>query len=74
MESLLENKLLLYSLASSTAVIFALALGIIPDIALQFEIVDFPSDVSSPNYKKKLLLLYLYKKKKMFFFYSFEQS
>ncbi|XP_014218606.1 manganese-transporting ATPase 13A1 [Copidosoma floridanum] len=44
MESLLENKLLLYCLAGSTAVIFALALGVVPDIALQFEIVDFPSD------------------------------
>ncbi|XP_058803201.1 endoplasmic reticulum transmembrane helix translocase [Phymastichus coffea] len=44
MESLWENKLLLYSLASSTAAIFALALGIVPDIAQQFEIVDFPSD------------------------------
>ncbi|XP_011498856.1 PREDICTED: manganese-transporting ATPase 13A1 [Ceratosolen solmsi marchali] len=44
MEGLLENKLLLYSLLSSTAAIFALALGVIPDIALQFEIVDFPVD------------------------------
>lgn len=47
MEGLVENKLLLYSLLSSTGAIFALALGIIPDIALQFEIVDFPSDVST---------------------------
>lgn len=46
MESLWENKLLMYSLASSTAAIFALALGVVPDIAHQFEIVDFPSDVS----------------------------
>lgn len=46
MEGLIENKLLLYSLLGSTAAIFALALGIVPDIALQFEIVDFPSDVS----------------------------
>jgi hypothetical protein len=46
MEGLLKNKFLLYSLLSSTAAIFALALGVIPDIALQFEIVDFPVDVS----------------------------
>ncbi|NP_001135438.1 ATPase type 13A1 [Nasonia vitripennis] len=44
MEGLIENKLLMYSLLGSTAAIFALALGIVPDIALQFEIVDFPSD------------------------------
>ncbi|KAJ8682038.1 hypothetical protein QAD02_017830 [Eretmocerus hayati] len=44
MESLTQNKLLLYSLAGSTAAIFALALGIVPEIAQQFEIVDFPSD------------------------------
>lgn len=47
MESMLDNKFLLYSLVSSTAAIFALAGGIIPDIAANFEIVDFPTDVST---------------------------
>ncbi|XP_014238364.1 manganese-transporting ATPase 13A1 [Trichogramma pretiosum] len=44
MESLTENKYLLYSLLGSTGAVFALAFGIVPDIASQFEIVDFPSD------------------------------
>lgn len=47
MESLAENKALLYSILVSAASILALALGIVPDIANQFEIVDFPPDVSS---------------------------
>lgn len=50
MEGLLENKLLLYSIVGTTAAIFALALGVVPDIASEFEIVDFPSDVSSLEY------------------------
>uniref|UniRef100_A0A1B6ILU3 Endoplasmic reticulum transmembrane helix translocase n=4 Tax=Homalodisca liturata TaxID=320908 RepID=A0A1B6ILU3_9HEMI len=44
MESLVENKALLYSILGSAVSILALALGIVPDIANQFEIVDFPSD------------------------------
>lgn len=42
MESLTENKALLYSVMGSSASILALALGIFPEIAYQFEIVDFP--------------------------------
>ncbi|XP_054281923.1 endoplasmic reticulum transmembrane helix translocase [Macrosteles quadrilineatus] len=44
MESLSENKALLYSILVSAGSILALALGIVPDIANQFEIVDFPPD------------------------------
>ncbi|XP_015591738.1 manganese-transporting ATPase 13A1 [Cephus cinctus] len=44
MESLWENKALLYSLLGTSATIFALACGLLPDVAFQFEIVDFPSD------------------------------
>lgn len=47
MESLSENKALLYSIICSAGAILALAMGIIPDIAQQFEIVEFPSEVSS---------------------------
>lgn len=47
MESLWENKSLLYSLIGSIAAVFALACGFLPDIAYEFEIVDFPSDVST---------------------------
>lgn len=46
MESLAENKPLLYSVMASGGAILALAMGIVPDIANQFEIVDFPPDVS----------------------------
>lgn len=45
MESLLENKALLYSLLGSGGVVFALAVGIVPEFAQQFEIVDFPPEV-----------------------------
>nr|CAD7401526.1 unnamed protein product [Timema poppensis] len=44
MESLTENKALLYSIVGSAGAILALALGVFPDMAYQFEIVDFPSD------------------------------
>ncbi|XP_043484345.1 endoplasmic reticulum transmembrane helix translocase [Leptopilina heterotoma] len=44
MESLLENKSLLYSLVGCSAAILALASGLIPDTAREFEIVDFPSE------------------------------
>ena len=47
MESLTENKALLYSVLGSSASILALALGIFPEIAYQFEIVEFPGQVSS---------------------------
>lgn len=46
MESLLQNKSLLYSLIGNATVILGLACGFLPDLAAQFEIVDFPSDVS----------------------------
>lgn len=45
MESLTENKALLYSIVGSAAAILALAMGIIPELAFQFEIVDFPPEV-----------------------------
>lgn len=44
MESLLQNKSLLYSLIGNAAVILGLACGFLPELAEQFEIVDFPSD------------------------------
>jgi cation-transporting ATPase 13A1 len=46
MESLTENKALLYSIVGSAGAILALAMGIFPDMAYQFEIVDFPAEVS----------------------------
>jgi hypothetical protein len=46
MESLTENKALLYSIVGSAGAILALAMGIFPDMAYQFEIVDFPPEVS----------------------------
>ncbi|XP_067001393.2 endoplasmic reticulum transmembrane helix translocase [Anabrus simplex] len=44
MESLSENKALLYSIVGSAGAILALAMGIVPDLAYQFEIVDFPAE------------------------------
>ncbi|XP_064649673.1 endoplasmic reticulum transmembrane helix translocase-like [Lineus longissimus] len=44
MESLKENKPLLYSLMFSGGAIVALATGIIPEISEQFEIVDIPQE------------------------------
>ena len=46
MESLLENKALLYSLAASTAFLLGLVTGAAPDLNKQFEIVLFESEVS----------------------------
>ena len=47
MESLLQNKSLLYSIIGNIIVILGLACGFLPDLAVRFEIVDFPSDFRS---------------------------
>ncbi|KAJ8952494.1 hypothetical protein NQ318_003290 [Aromia moschata] len=44
MESLKQNKALLYSILGSGGVVLALTLGIIPELSAQFEIIDFPPD------------------------------
>ncbi|XP_065358266.1 endoplasmic reticulum transmembrane helix translocase [Calliphora vicina] len=44
MESLRENRLLLYSILVSTGLVVMLALGLSSDLTNTFEIVDFPSD------------------------------
>ncbi|XP_046606219.1 endoplasmic reticulum transmembrane helix translocase [Neodiprion virginianus] len=44
MESLSENKALLYSVVGSSLCILGLACGFLPEISAQFEIVDFPED------------------------------
>jgi hypothetical protein len=46
MESLRENRLLMYSIMASSFVVVILATGIIPDFQNTFEIIDFPDDVS----------------------------
>ena len=45
MESLRENKALLYSLSGTGAFIFILAIGWIPELSEQFGIIDFPPEV-----------------------------
>lgn len=45
MESLTQNKPLLYSIAIAGGTVFALALGIVPELAAQFEIIAFPPEV-----------------------------
>lgn len=47
MESLRQNKALLNSICISGGVVVALTLGILPELSAQFEIIDFPSDVSN---------------------------
>ncbi|CAH1117439.1 unnamed protein product [Phaedon cochleariae] len=44
MESLRQNKALLYSIMGSGGVVLALTLGIVPELSEQFEIIDFPPD------------------------------
>ncbi|KYQ50837.1 putative cation-transporting ATPase 13A1 [Trachymyrmex zeteki] len=43
MESLTQNRTLLFSLVGNFAVILLLPCGFLPDFAVQFEIVDFPN-------------------------------
>lgn len=59
MESLLQNKSLLYSLIGNAAVILGLACGFLPELAEQFEIVDFPSDVSDCKLNVFHICIYL---------------
>ncbi|XP_014248096.1 manganese-transporting ATPase 13A1 [Cimex lectularius] len=44
MESIFENKSLLYIITCATGGIFALALGVVPYVAYQFEIIDFDQE------------------------------
>jgi len=46
MESLRENRLLMYSILASSGVVACLALNLVPDLQSAFQIVDFPPDVS----------------------------
>lgn len=46
MESLRQNKALMYSIVGSGGTVLALALGLVPELAAQFEIIEFPPDVS----------------------------
>lgn len=46
MESLRENRLLMYSIMASVTVVICLTLGIPSDILSTFEIIEFPEDVS----------------------------
>ena len=45
MESLRENTVLLYSLMGAGGLVMSLAMGVVPEFAQQFEIVDFPAEV-----------------------------
>ena len=46
MESLVENRPLLWSVVGSILAVISLVLGSFPDLCHQFSIVEFPSDVS----------------------------
>ena len=49
MESLSENRPLLYSIVTSLVVVFTMAAGVMPDLNDQFSVVQFPQDVSTIN-------------------------
>lgn len=49
MESLRENKMLMYSIFASSGVVLSLALNLVPDLQSAFQIIDFPDDVSELN-------------------------
>jgi cation-transporting ATPase 13A1 len=51
MESLTENKPLLYSILFSTGAVFVLAGRLMPELSDQFQIVEFPDDVRNYNLK-----------------------
>lgn len=46
MESLRENKMLMYSIMASSGVVLSLALNLVSDLQSTFQIIDFPDDVS----------------------------
>lgn len=58
MESLSQNKSLLYSLIGTVAFILGLC-GFSPVLATKFEIVEFPSDVSAINAYNIIYIKYL---------------
>lgn len=45
MESLRENKYLLYSILLSASIVIGLALNVSPELTSTFEIVDIPDEV-----------------------------
>ena len=49
MESLWENKALLYALSATASFILILALGWLPELDEQFGIIEFPAEVSIIN-------------------------
>ena len=60
MESLLENKALLYSLLASGGFIVCMITGSVPEINQQFEIVSFPPKVNVSLIYHTLYWLYYY--------------
>lgn len=46
MESLRENRLLMYAIGASAGLVFMLSTGLSEPLTSTFEIVDFPKDVS----------------------------
>jgi cation-transporting ATPase 13A1 len=56
MESLRENRLLLYSILASSSVVLCLALNLVPDLQSAFQIIDFPDDVRNFSFFFKFSL------------------
>lgn len=50
MESLRENKLLMYAILASSSVVILLTTGISEELNNTFEIIQFPDDVSSSHH------------------------
>lgn len=47
MESLRENKLLMYAIGASSSVVVLLTTGLSSELNSTFEIIDFPENVSN---------------------------
>lgn len=63
MESLRENKLLMYAIMASSSVVILLTTGLSEDLNNTFEIIQFPDDVSSlsslqPNFSSNFCILF----------------
>lgn len=57
MESLKENRPLLWSIVASISAVTLLVLGASPDLCAQFSIVEFPADVSCVLREFRVLML-----------------
>jgi cation-transporting ATPase 13A1 len=68
MESLRQNKPLLYSILFSASAVVVLACRIMPEMSEQFQIVEFPDDVSFFLFKSSTFSMFENKSFSFFYF------